>query len=65
MKLLWLDLETTGLDPTTCKILEIAVSVADLTDPFNATPVYHAVLWHDGRDLDPFTLQSHRVRCGA
>lgn len=44
MKLLWLDLETEGLDPATCSILEVAVSVADLASPLNATPLYHAVL---------------------
>ena len=44
MKLLWLDLETTGLDPVRDTILEVAISVADLLTPFEATPLYHAVL---------------------
>lgn len=34
MKLLWLDLETTGLDPATCDIIEVAAGVAQLENPF-------------------------------
>ncbi len=34
MKLLWLDLETTGLDPQKDIILEVASCVADLSAPF-------------------------------
>jgi oligoribonuclease len=61
MKLLWLDLETTGLDPTEDAVLEIAISTADLSDPFNATEAYHAVLWYPGRGahLDPFVVDMH------
>lgn len=33
--LLWLDLETTGLEPTTNTILEVAVSFATLNSPFD------------------------------
>lgn len=59
MKLLWLDLETTGLDPRTSGILEIAVSVADLSTPFDATPLYHAVLSHDGGGISQFIREMH------
>jgi oligoribonuclease len=44
MKLLWLDLETTGLDPRDCKVLEIAVMRADISEPFSALPLYSAVI---------------------
>jgi len=44
MKIIWMDLETTGLDETTCKVLEVYAKVADFLDPFNARPLYEAVL---------------------
>lgn len=65
MKLFWLDLETTGLDPNICKILEVAVSEADFTSPWDAKPVYHAVLGYlyipqAKLDLmDPFVVDMH------
>ncbi len=43
-KLVWIDLETTGLDPRNDAILELYAAEADLSDPFNARPLYHAVL---------------------
>jgi oligoribonuclease len=44
-KLLWLDLETTGLDARKCDILEVSLMEADLFDPFNVSPVYDTVVW--------------------
>lgn len=35
MKLLWLDLETCGLDPEKHRILEVAAAVADFESPFD------------------------------
>ncbi len=37
MKLIWLDLETTGLDPREDQILEVYAAEADLSDPFMIT----------------------------
>ncbi len=54
MLLWWIDLETTGLSPTSDSILEVAVSEAALSSPFEAKPVYHAVFRATGvllRDL--------------
>lgn len=62
MKLIWLDLETTGLDPQKNKILEVSVSEADFLDPFNVKHIYHANLYFP-KDawpkLDPFILNMH------
>ena len=42
--LLWLDLETTGLEPQTETILEVATFTAPLEKPFELTPLYEAVI---------------------
>lgn len=44
-KLLWLDLETTGLVARRHVILEVALSVADLLDPFKVEPAFHSVAY--------------------
>lgn len=45
MKLFWIDVETMGLEPLVDQILEVAISVSDLTQPFVFQPdTYHAVL---------------------
>ena len=44
MRLYWLDLETTGLDPNADNILEIAVAVSVLERPFEATDAMSVVL---------------------
>lgn len=59
MKLLWLDLETTGLDPRECQVLEIAVMQADLATPFEVSPFYSTVIRHDGVNLSSFVLDMH------
>lgn len=74
MKLLWTDLETTGLEPKSDRVLEIVVATADLLDPFNIEFVYEALIYfppHPDRSnerghnevewakLDPFIVDMH------
>jgi oligoribonuclease (3'-5' exoribonuclease) len=56
MRLYWLDLETEGLEPSDCAILEVAVSVADLAAPFDAVAAYHTVL-----QMTPEAVEALRV----
>lgn len=61
--LYWIDLETTGLDARLDSILEIYVSVARLTDPWNAMPLYHGVFSlaasHQLHKWVPFVREMH------
>lgn len=62
MRLIWLDLETTGLDPQKCTILEAAYGVASLEDPFTLTEGAEYVIHHmrrEGDDVDPFVVDMH------
>lgn len=43
-KLLWIDLETTGLDPNKNKILEVAALSADLNDPLKTKLIVNSVV---------------------
>ena len=44
MRLYWLDMETTSLDPDSGSVLEIAVAVSALEQPFDVTDTMSAVL---------------------
>lgn len=47
MKFLSLDLETTGLDPDYCQILEIGAVVGDLSEtPVEDLPSFHCYVYH-------------------
>lgn len=61
MKLIWCDLETTGLNPATDHILEVAVGVTDLRHPFDVETVDGFVLALPcaRESLSPFILDMH------
>lgn len=47
--LVWLDVETTGLDPERDRLLEVAVALADLRDPSNVRHVFQQVMYFPPR----------------
>jgi oligoribonuclease len=62
MLLAWLDLETTGLDPQKDRILEVALSLATLEDPFHARPAYHGLVLFPPMlvsELSPYIQEMH------
>jgi oligoribonuclease len=73
MKLYWLDLETTGLDPHRDKILELAIGRSELETPFAIDEVQSFVLAlpssPEPHEWDPFVQEMHnknglRHACG-
>lgn len=60
-RLVWIDMEMTGLDPRTCQIIEVAAVITELND---LTPLehHHAVIHQPGAVIaaaDPFVQQMH------
>lgn len=66
MKYISLDIETTGLDPLTCDILEIGVYIedTDISLPRERLPCFHKYLWKDNYRGEPFALSmnSHIIQ---
>jgi oligoribonuclease len=64
MKYLSLDIETTGLDPQTCDIIEIGAVVDDLNLPEEESrPIFHVYVLPNEKVYhgDPFALSMHPV----
>lgn len=60
MKLFWLDLESTGLDPAKDQILEFAIAEADLSDPFKIGLTLNGVFAAPPvEQLTPFIVDMH------
>lgn len=61
MSLLWIDLETTGLDPVKDAVLEIAAIVTD--DDLEEQATFHAYVWPTRRfgRLEPVVQAMHRA----
>lgn len=59
--LVWIDVETTGLDPDEDVILEIAGRITDMRgDPIDGVPAFHAVRTH-ARYMDGLLERNPRV----
>lgn len=58
MKLYWLDVETTGLDPQRDALLELAITEADLSKPFDLGLVQEGV-FRAPEELSPFIRDMH------
>lgn len=54
MKLYWLDIETTGLDPNYDDLLEVAIAISDFNTPFDIKPFYHRVLCFHPGDMEVY-----------
>lgn len=57
--LVWIDLETTGLDPEKGRILEVGAIITDIE--LTVLGQYHAVLAHElaSVEVDPFVVDMH------
>lgn len=58
MRYLSIDLETTGLDPKTCDILEIGAYLEDTDDVHtrDQLPCFHRYIWRESYRGDPYAL---------
>jgi oligoribonuclease (3'-5' exoribonuclease) len=58
MKYISLDIETTGLNPKTCDVLEFGAIIEDTDLIFsrNNLPTFHAYIWKDNYRGEPFAL---------
>jgi len=59
MKYVSIDLETTGLDPETCDIIEIGAVIDDLSDPAIKLPQFHAYVVKESYQGEPYALSMH------
>jgi oligoribonuclease len=58
MKYLSIDIETTGLDPLTCDVLEVGAYLEDTDNilPREQLPCFHKYLWKDNYRGEPYAL---------
>ena len=61
MRYVSIDIETTGLDPDTCDIIEFGAIVDDLTDivPVETLPKFHCYFLKPTYSGEPFALSMH------
>jgi DNA polymerase III epsilon subunit-like protein len=51
-----IDIETTGLDPNTCQVLEFAAVIENWNSAIKGLPTFHRLLKHDKITGEPFAL---------
>lgn len=56
MRYLSIDLETTGLDPETCQIIEFGCVIDDYVTPLDDLPAFHSYVTHDQINGEPYAL---------
>lgn len=59
MPYLSIDIETTGLDPQTCQILEVGAAYDDWTKPVGQLPTFSRYLIHRNIVGEPYALSMH------
>ena len=60
MRIYWIDLETTGLDPQKDQILEMAIAESTLEDPLNTKVIFDRVFALPSfAELSPFIVDMH------
>ncbi len=55
-----LDIETTGLDPETCQIIEVGAVIDDWLNPLEDPPTFHRYVTHKVYRGEPYALSMHR-----
>lgn len=58
-KFVSIDIETTGLDPETCQIIEIGAVINDWLEPSHQPPTFHCYIKQDMYTGSPFALSMH------
>ena len=59
MKYVSIDIETTGLDPTKCQVLEIGAIIDDFETPVEALPRFRALIKHKEIHGEPYAMFMH------
>jgi DNA polymerase III alpha subunit (gram-positive type) len=56
LKFVSIDIETTGLNPDTCQVLEIGAVIEDWVSPVDKLPTFHKIIRRDLLVGEPFAL---------
>jgi DNA polymerase III epsilon subunit-like protein len=62
MKVISIDIETTGLDPEYCQVIEFAAICDDFScfsTPIEKLPTFHRYVWHERYQGEPYAINMH------